>query len=150
MRKNDVPQDDTKMNRGEKEIMYAVDEHGRYVQVQSRGWQPKDVANDQAWQVIEEDILSEIRMIRSGKRSPLAFHMKKNLMNESLLAAYADLPRWRVKRHLRADIFRKLDAKLLDRYADIFGIAADELQNIPDISQGIYNDEIKFRNESAK
>lgn len=129
------------MNAGVREIAYAVDENGSYVQVQSMGWAAKDIANEQAWEVIESEIASELREIKAGNRSPLAFHMCKNLMNVSLLASYADLPRWRVKRHLRGDIFRKLEPALLERYAAVFGISVAELHRIPDSSDAIYEDE---------
>ncbi len=141
MRKTEVPQDNTRMNAGVREIAYAVDENGSYVQVQSLGWEAKDIANEQAWEVIESEIISEIREIKEGKRSPLAFHMCKNLMSVSLLASYADLPQWRVKRHLRGDVFRKLEPAIRRRYADVFNISVEELERVPDISDAIFEDE---------
>lgn len=141
MRKTEVPQDNTRMNAGVREIAYAVDENGSYTQVQSLGWEAKDTVNEQAWEVIVSEIVSEIRQIKAGKRSPLAFHMCKNLMNVSLLASYADLPQWRVKRHLRGDIFRKLEPDMRKRYADVFNISVEELEMVPDISDAIYKDE---------
>lgn len=132
MKKDEVPQD-RGFSDGIQEISYAVDENGRYVLVQSRGWEPKTVANDQAWEVIEEDLMEEIRLIRAGERSPLAYHMTRNLMDVGLLASYAGLPRWRVRRHLKPKIFNRLTSELKARYAGIFGITPAQLQEVPQI-----------------
>lgn len=130
MQKKDVPQD-IGLNQGLSEITYAVDEEGRYVQAPSLGWEPKNIANQQAWELIRKEILSEIEQIRAGRRSPLAYHMARNLMNVGLLASYAGLSRWRVRRHLKPAGFRRLDRDMLKRYADIFGISPEALQKFP-------------------
>jgi hypothetical protein len=140
MNKEDVPQDDG-INNGIGEINYAVDSSGRYVQVSSLGWEPKNTANEQAWGVIEEDIVLEIKRIQSGKRSPLAYHMVKHLMDVALLSDYAQLPKRQVKRHLTPQGFNALAPELLERYADIFGITAEQLQQVPDISDPFYDNE---------
>ena len=131
MQKKDVPQDNG-MNRGLREIAYAVDEDGRYVQVPSLGWEPKNVANAQAWAVITEDVRAQIRLVRDGKRSPIAYHLARNLMSVGLLASYVRLPRWRVKRHLKPSVFNRLKPEILQRYADLFGLTPAELRRIPD------------------
>ena len=130
MLKKDVPQD-VGLNRGLSEITYAVDDDGRYVQAPSLGWEPKNIANQQAWELIRKEISSEIELIRAGKRSPLAYHMTRNLMNVGLLASYAGLSRWRVRRHLKPAGFRRLDRNMLKRYADIFGISPEALRKCP-------------------
>jgi hypothetical protein len=130
MHKKDVPQD-VGLNQGLSEITYAVDEEGRYVQAPSLGWEPKNIANQQAWEQIRKEISSEIEQIRAGKRSPLAYHMARNLMNIGLLASYAGLPRWRVRRHLKPAGFKRLGRDMLKRYADIFGISPEALQKFP-------------------
>jgi len=140
MKKEDVPQDDH-IQRGIKEITYAVDKDGRYVKVPSLGWEPKNVANEQAWEVIRKDIKSEIQLIKKGKRSPLAYHMVKNLMSPRLLADYADLSIWSVNRHLKADVFKSLEPEILKRYADVFGITAQQLHEIPEVDSSFYEDE---------
>jgi hypothetical protein len=133
MRKEEVPQDHD-MNEGIREIAYAVDPEGRYVRVQSLGWEPKNTVNAQAWEVIERDIREQIRLIRAGKRSPLAYYMAKNLMDAGLLSSYAGFWRWQVIRHLKPDVFNKLKPEILARYAEVFGISVEELTRIPDIS----------------
>lgn len=127
MRESDVPQDEG-LNRGLKEITYAVDQDGRYVVVASLGWEPKNIANAQAWEVIADDIRTQAHRVRAGERSPLAYHLARNLMTVALAASYVRLPRWRVKRHLKPSVFSRLKPEILQRYADLFGLTLAELK----------------------
>ena len=129
MKKSNVPQDIGPKDI--EEIAYAVDEQGRYVKVPTIGWEPKNIANEQAWELIEGEIEEQLRLIRAGKRSPLAYHMTRNLMSVGLLASYMGLPRWRVKRHLKPGPFGKLPSELLSRYADLFEISVSQLKTAP-------------------
>lgn len=128
MLKKDVPQDNG-LNNGMSEITYAVDEDGRYAGVRSLGWEPKNVVNSQAWEVLNDDLLAAAKMVRTGQRSPIVYYMVKNLMNVGLLADYVHLPRWRVKRHLKPTVFSRLKPEILQRYADIFGLTLSQLRD---------------------
>lgn len=141
MRKKDVPQDNG-MNRGLKEIAYAVDEDGRYVKVPSLGWEPKNIANAQAWEVITEDVRTQIRLVRDGKRSPIAYHLARNLMTVGLLASYVHLPRWRVKRHLKPSVFNRLKPGIIQRYADLFRLTPEELHHIPEADRPFPDEDV--------
>ncbi len=131
MRERDVPQDDG-LNQGMRELTYAVDDAGRYVGVPSAGWEPKNVANAQAWDVISEEIREQARRVRDGRRSPLAYHMARHLMTVGLVADYVRIGRWRVKRHLKPAVFDRLKPEILERYADLFGLSVAELKRVPD------------------
>ena len=115
------------------EICYAVDETGRYVLAPSAGWEPKNLANSQAWDLVKAEIDATIKKIKAGKRSPLAFHMVNNQMNAGLLAKYVRCSRWRVWLHLRPKGFTRLTPRMLKRYADIFDIDVATLKTVPDI-----------------
>lgn len=130
MREKDVPQD--KALFGElKELCYAVDEDGRYVLVESAGWEPANIANTQAWETIRAETADVLARIRDGELSPLAYHMARHQMDHRLLAAYAGLFAWQVRRHMKPGPFRRLKAGLIRRYAAIFRISAEELQRVP-------------------
>jgi hypothetical protein len=58
--------------------------------------------------------------------------MVANQMDEKLLAEYAGLFRWQVRRHLRPGPFNRISAKVKERYASLFSITAEELGTIPD------------------
>lgn len=129
MLEKDVPQD-VGMADGLKEVCYAVDEQGRYVLVPSAGWEPKNITNSQAWEVIEAELEAVRRQVVAGDLSPIAYFMTKNLMDVGLLAQYVGLWRWRVKRHLKPAVFKKLPPAVLARYAAVFAIPVEELQDV--------------------
>jgi len=130
MDKKEVPQDKGVLDHWHN-IQYAVGENGKYTLVPSSGWEPVNIANYQAWGIIEEGLSQVIEKVSAGELSPLAYHMEKGLMDIALLAKYARLSRWRVKRHLRPDVFCRLPLNLLEKYAKVFNISVEELQKLP-------------------
>ena len=84
MLKEEVPQDQG-IADGLKEVTYAVDDKGDYVMVPSAGWEPKNISNYQAWEVIAEQIETARCQVLNDEVSPLAYHMARNQMDISLL-----------------------------------------------------------------
>ncbi len=132
MKVRDVPQQPGMITDGRREICYAVDDDGNYVLTGSAGWEPKNIANDQAWEIIRNQVHETVRKVRAGKLSPLAFYMVSNQMTPALLARYVGLNRWRVQRHLKPVVFKKLKPEILHRYADVFDVSVERLGNIPE------------------
>lgn len=132
MKQEEVPQDSCLLD-GQQEICYAVDASGHYVLAPTAGWEPSNVANVQAWEVIRFEVEATAAEVRAGRLSPLAFHMVRNQMDVALLADYVSLWRWRVRRHLRPEVFARLKPALLQRYADLFQITIAELQRLPEV-----------------
>lgn len=131
MKIDEVPQDRGIIPDDLHEICYAVDEGGNYVRVDSAGWEPKNIANHQAWEIIRAQAADALRNIRAGRQSLLAFHMAINQMNVSLLSQYVRMNRWRVNRHLKPDVFKRLKPDILRRYAEVFEITVEELLQVP-------------------
>jgi hypothetical protein len=130
MKKHEVPQDNAGLREGQQlDLYYAVNENGDYVTVPSCGWAPKNAAILQAWDVIHEKVAEARQQVLQGKLSPIAYYMEKNIMDVKLLASYIGLPKWKVRRHLKPSGFRKLDAMVLRRYADLFSIPVEALTN---------------------
>jgi hypothetical protein len=129
MLKNEVPQDEG-IAEGLEEVTYAVDDDGRYVLVPSTGWEPKNISNYQAWEIIASQIDTARQQVLANKLSPLAYHMARNLMDLPLLAQYMGIMRWRVKRHLQPKVFNKLKPEILERYAILLKVTVDELKDI--------------------
>ncbi len=127
MKRKDVPQDKGLFGPWHG-INYAVDDRGRYTRVPSAGWAAQSIANKLSWAPFKEAAAQARRAVKDGRKSPLAYYMACHLMDAALLARYVGLPAWRVKRHLRPDIFRKLKPGLIRRYAEVFGMDADELK----------------------
>ena len=126
MKKEEVPQD-VGIAEGQSEVTYAVGENGEYELVPSKGWEPKNVANYQAWDIIIEQIEEVRNKVRAGALSPLAYHMTKHQMDTRLMASYVELAHWRVKRHLKPKVFDRLDQELLEKYARLFRISVEQL-----------------------
>ncbi len=131
MKETDVPQDQAILGPWH-EICYALDEGGRYVLAPSAGWDPANLANRQAWETIAAEVARAVSAVRRGVESPLSYHMAVQQMDVALLARYVKLSRWRVRRHLRPEIFRKLNPQLRERYAAVFRLAAADLDRLPE------------------
>ena len=131
MRRKDVPQDQGLFGEW-KEVSYAVDDDERYILVESAGWEPANIANHMAWVSIEAEVDAVRAKVRAGKLSPLAYHMARHQMDPGLLAGYAGLFQWQVRRHMKPAAFRRISPSLADRYAAIFRITQEELMGIPE------------------
>jgi hypothetical protein len=134
MKKEDVPQQ-FGLNAGCQEVNYAVDGDGRYTLAQSAGWEVKTIALQQAWDAIADQLDDVLTQIEAGQKSPLAYYMVKNQMDTTLLSQYSGVSRWRVKRHLKPTIFKKLSASELVPYAELFGVAVDQLRMVPELPE---------------
>jgi hypothetical protein len=136
MKVSEVPQDRSMITGTVQEICYAVDETGRYVLAPSAGWEPKNMANGQAWDLIHTEVAATLKKIRAGRLSPLAFHMVNNQMSPGLLAKYAGCSRLQVWWHLRPAGFSRLTPRMLQRYAEIFDIDPAALKSVPPMEPG--------------
>jgi len=129
MEKDKVPQDEGITAGITREVQYAVDENGKYVKTLSKGWEPKNIVNELAWEDIQEMVDIADEKIKAGKASPIMHFMAKNQMDVTLLSDYVEQSKWKVKRHLKAKCFKKLKQEQLENYAKVFEISVDELIN---------------------
>jgi len=131
MKKEDVPQDLAYFkDEVVRDIMYAVDENGHYTTVVSDGWHVKNEALAAVWDDIREQCEDIRQQVIEKKVSPLAYHLKKSLLNISLLAAYSGVPKRKIRKHLKYEEFSKLDETILQKYADAMRISVDELKRV--------------------
>lgn len=130
MKKRDVPQDIGIYGQWHG-INYATDENGAYDRCPTAGWEPTNIVNKQAWELILDEQADILAKVKNGELSPLAYHMAHKLMDVKVLAEYVGFPRWKVKRHLRPHIFKNLDHDILGRYAEILGITTEQLMEVP-------------------
>jgi hypothetical protein len=56
--------------------------------------------------------------------------MEVHKMDVPILASYMGLWQWRVKRHFKPAVFSKLSQKILSKYAEVFSISIEQLQDI--------------------
>lgn len=131
MKKEEVPQDDSTLKKANlKDMVYAVDENGEYATALSSGWEPKTIALDNAIKEIEERTAAAKRRYENGESSPIEYYMELNKMDIPILSSYVGLWQWRVKRHLKPVVFKKLKKKTLKKYADVFEVSIDELKTL--------------------
>lgn len=131
MKINEVPQDKGFLVDGRiSDLAYAVDSSGKYISTRSKGWKPKNEAMNLAWDIIFEKAEHIRERVLAGDLSPIAFYMELNVMDKKILAQYMGISKWRVNRHLKMKVFKKMDPQLLQRYADILNIPADELMDV--------------------
>jgi hypothetical protein len=131
MRKEEIPQDKSNLESANfRELCYAVDENGEYTTANSTGWDPKTIALDNAIKVIEERVADAKKRVSENKISPIEYYMELHKMDVGILASYVGFWQWRVKRHFKPSVFKKLSANTLQKYADVFEISIDELQHI--------------------
>lgn len=131
MKKQEVPQHPGLFGE-RKAVCYALDDEGDYVLASTAGWNPVNLANRQAWEELARELTEIHGEVRAGRLSPLAYHMARRQMDAALLARYARLSRWRVRRHLRPEIFARLDRELLARYAEVLRLSVEELRRLPE------------------
>lgn len=130
MKKNEVPQDSgfLKEEHG-RELSYAVDENGKYSPTLSSGWDAKTIALNNALERIEERIADAKKRVAENKTSPIEYFMEFCRMDVPVLSSYMGLWQWRVKRHFKPSVFRKLSEKTLKKYANVFEIELAQLKN---------------------
>ena len=113
MKKKEVPQDEGLTEGLFEGICYAVDENGKYSVVPTSGWQPKTDALLQAWELIHEKVEAVRQKVIQGELSPIAYYMEKNMMDVGMLAKYLDLPKRKVRKHLKSSRYLELDEETL-------------------------------------
>ena len=130
MHERDVPQEGNATLAGHRKAVYAVGEDGRLRIVASRGWQVEEIVTRQALAELEERARDARQRALAGVASPLEYHMYRARMDVPMLAEAAGLWRWRVRRHLKPQVFARLPLALKRRYAEALGIAPQALERL--------------------
>lgn len=130
MKKQDIPQDESNLKSANMtEVLYVTDENNNYSTANSIGWEAKKAALDESMALINERIQQAKEDVANNLVSPIIYFMEFNKMDFSVLASYMGMWQWTVKRHAKPKNFKKLSDSTLKKYADTFGISADELKN---------------------
>ena len=131
MKKDEVPQDESRTYGGQKKLLYAVSDDGRYEGVPSSDWEVETFATVAAVEAF--DALRDAALFRAwqGLTSPLEYHMYARRMDAATLSQAAGYGVWRVKRHFRPRIFSRLSSSRLQRYCDVLALSLDQLRSLP-------------------
>jgi hypothetical protein len=130
MKKEDVPQDLSSLGKITPELCYATDESGNYTTQQSRGWDVKISALDVTWENVEKRTAVAREKVSKGEVSPLLYFMEKNVMDVAILSGYTGIWKWRIRRHLKPAVFRKLSDAILQKYAEVFNCTLAALKSM--------------------
>jgi hypothetical protein len=130
MKKEELPQDPSVLDKFTKDLCYVVDESGNYTTGLSRGWEVKAAALDLAWDDIKERTEAARQKALKGEVSPLLFFMELKLMDMDTLAGYSGFWKWQIKRHMKPSVFNGLSNKKLERYAKVFEVSVSDLKNV--------------------
>jgi len=130
MRERDVPQEGNATLDGHRKAVYAVGEDGKLRIVTSRGWEVEEVVTRQAIEDLERRARDARSRALAGTAAPLEYHMYRARMDVAMLAQTVGLWRWRVRRHMRPQVFARLPLRLRRRYAEALGIALEALDSV--------------------
>jgi hypothetical protein len=129
MKKEELPQDRSALDKVTRELMYVKNSDGKYTTDLSTGWDVKKEALDNAWEDIHERVKQAALEVKNGNESPVRYFMELKLMDLQLLSDYTGLWKFTIKRHMKPSVFKKLSEKKLGIYAKAFDISVDELRN---------------------
>ena len=135
VKKKDVPQEGTGLYAPHDLMQYAVDSDGRYVMTPSTGWEVTKISNDLTWSEIRRQVSVVRDKYLAGEVSPLAYLMAAHQMDVALLAAYAGLTRWSVRRHLKPAVFNGLKRPILEKYAEVFHLTVEQMGAPPPLDR---------------
>lgn len=128
MKIKEVPQDGVILeSSGVRDVCYAVDENGKYSQVLSVGWEPKNDAVNFAWEAINEESERIKKEVLSWKLSPLAYHLNRLVMTPSILADYSGFSKREIKKFCEPKAFSNLKYDDLKKLADALKISVEQL-----------------------
>jgi hypothetical protein len=130
MNVDEVPQEGNVTHDGHCKGVYARSKEGHLGLVASRGWEAEEIVTRQAVEMFDVLTATARERVRSGQASPLEYHMYRARMDIPLLAQVSGVWQWRVRRHLRPEIFRQLPQKLRVRYAEALGLTPAQLDAV--------------------
>jgi hypothetical protein len=122
MKVREIPQDNIKTLGGYKKLLYALDENGRYTGAPTTGWEVEEIVLLDALEDYDRKAAEARQRALNHQSSPIEYFMYMRRMDLVTLAQAMGLYRWQVRRHLRPEIFRKLDPARLQEYADLFRV----------------------------
>lgn len=126
-----VPQEGNATLGGHRKAMYARDASGRVVIAPSKGWEVEEIVTSHAVEVLHTQAEEARERVKAGTASPLEYWMYQRRMDVPLLSQTSGFWQWRVKRHLRPEVFATLHTRHLQRYADALGLSIAELRQLP-------------------
>lgn len=130
MRDDEVPQEGNCTLGGHRKAVYARGDDGRIRLVASAGWEVEEIVTRQAVEDLDRLAADARQRVLAGRTSPLEYHMHRLRMDVPLLSQLTGLWQWRIRRHLRPEVFAGLKPALLARYAEVMGLDVEALKKV--------------------
>ncbi len=134
MKVKDVPQEDPFVHPDQNVSLcgrlFALDDDGKYQEIPSMGWSPRNEALKFAWNCRGEEAGQVREKVLAGKCSPLAFHMVRALMTPALMAGCTGFSRKKINKFCKPKHFASLDSEALTRLAEALNMSVEELVSI--------------------
>jgi len=131
MKKEDVPQDNSRSYGGHKKIIYATTSSGKYEKTNSSGWEAEEFVTLMAVTELETQARAAYKRLQNGETSPLEYHMYNSRMDLLGLSQATGLFQWQIKRHFNLINFTNISPKIISLYTQALGITKVELQATP-------------------
>ena len=125
----DIPQDNSKIFRGQKKVIYAT-RNGNYESGTTSGWDDEEFATQQAVEELKQQTEQALQAVKNGEKSPLYYLMYKYRFDEQSLAQATGFWQWQIRRHCKPEVWVKLSQKKLEKYAEVFGVDIKELKSV--------------------
>lgn len=113
-----------------RELSYSYEDGGKYEKTVGFHGEADRLILQQAWDLFNERTEDARQRVLSGKVSPVVYYMEKNLLDPMNLSMMAGISLWRVKWHFKPGVFKRLNEKTLQRYAEAFNITVAQLKDI--------------------
>ncbi len=126
---NDIPQDDSKIFKGQRKVIYAT-QNGNYQTATTNGWEMEEFATEQAVEELNRLTTEALAAVKLGEKSPLFYYMYRYRFDLPSLAQATGFWQWQIKRHFKPSVFAKLSDKVLERYAEVFGISVEDIKQV--------------------
>ncbi|WP_417332921.1 hypothetical protein [Halarcobacter sp.] len=128
MQKIEVPKEENKILEGHQKVMYSTDDNGNFQRI-NYGSSVEEFATKVAVEEYEVLKKESLENIKKDLSSPIEYFMYENRMDLPTLASVVGMFQFRVKRHLKMSNFKKLNDKILSKYAQAFNIKIEELKD---------------------
>ena len=126
---NEIPQDDSKIFRGQKKVIYAT-QNGHYKTGTTTGWDTEAFVTKQAVEEFNQLTNEALDAVKRGEKLPLFYYMYRYRFDLQTLAQTTGFWQWQIKRHFKPSVFAKLSNKVLGRYAEVFGVSMEEIKHV--------------------
>jgi CRISPR/Cas system-associated protein Cas10 (large subunit of type III CRISPR-Cas system) len=131
MKIENVPQDHSSTYGDMKKAIYAKSGDGKIKSVGSSGWDAEEVVTKQAIDELDENAKEAYEEVKSGKKSPLYYHMYEARMDLAVLSQSTGFFKWTIKRDFRPEVFKKMSEKRLSVYCEALGKNKQEIKELP-------------------